>query len=126
MRFCFPERLHSGGSRSQRCNVGGCGREYKTRSQLIRHAAQAHGVALRAGSPRPIMKTRAAIMVHSSLQIRVMRRLCHDLIQPRKAGRNPTWPLNPAVIRQECKFPPTQPSTSQYLLESLPEVSSVR
>ncbi|XP_063873808.1 metastasis-associated protein MTA3-like isoform X4 [Scylla paramamosain] len=96
------ERLHSGGSRSQRCNVGGCGREYKTRSQLIRHAAQAHGVALRAGSPRPIMKTRAAIMVHSSLQIRVMRRLCHDLIQPRKAGRNPTWPLNPAVIRQEC------------------------
>ncbi|XP_050706979.1 metastasis-associated protein MTA3-like isoform X3 [Eriocheir sinensis] len=96
------ERLHSGGSRSQRCNVGGCGREYKTRSQLIRHAAQAHGVALRAGSPRPIMKTRAAIMVHTSLQIRVMRRLCQDLIQPRKACRNPTWPLNPANIRQEC------------------------
>ncbi|KAG0727415.1 Metastasis-associated protein MTA1 [Chionoecetes opilio] len=96
------ERLHSGGSRSQRCNVGGCGREFKTRSQLIRHAAQAHGVALRPGSPRPIMKTRAAIMVHSSLQIRVMRRLCDELIRPRKAGRNPNWPLNPAIIRQEC------------------------
>ncbi|XP_071518143.1 metastasis-associated protein MTA3 isoform X9 [Panulirus ornatus] len=95
------ERLHSGGSRSQRCNVGGCGREYKTRSQLIRHAAQAHGVALRAGSPRPIMKTRAAIMVHTSLPIRVMRRLCEDLIQPRKASRNPTWPVNAANIRQE-------------------------
>ncbi|XP_042205586.1 metastasis-associated protein MTA3-like isoform X4 [Homarus americanus] len=95
------ERLHSGGSRSQRCNVGGCGREYKTRSQLIRHAAQAHGVALRAGSPRPIMKTRAAIMVHTSLPIRVMRRLCEDLIQPRKACRNPTWPVNATNIRQE-------------------------
>ncbi|XP_069940151.1 metastasis-associated protein MTA3 isoform X4 [Cherax quadricarinatus] len=95
------ERLHSGGSRSQRCNVGGCGREYKTRSQLIRHAAQAHGVALRAGSPRPIMKTRAAIMVHTSLPIRVMRRLCEDLIQPRKASRNPTWPVNTTNIRQE-------------------------
>ncbi|XP_037790966.1 metastasis-associated protein MTA3 isoform X1 [Penaeus vannamei] len=94
------ERLHSG-SRSQRCNVGGCGREYKTRSQLIRHAAQAHGVALRAGSPRPIMKTRAAIMVHTSLPIRVMRRLCQDIIQPRKACRNPTWPINAANIRQE-------------------------
>ncbi|XP_066967879.1 metastasis-associated protein MTA3 isoform X2 [Macrobrachium rosenbergii] len=95
------ERLHSGGSRSQRCNVGGCGREYKTRSQLIRHAAQAHGVALRPGSPRPIMKTRAAIMVHTSLPIRVMRRLCQDLILPRKAGRNPNWPINATNIRQE-------------------------
>ncbi|CAL4061293.1 unnamed protein product, partial [Meganyctiphanes norvegica] len=92
----------SGGStRIQRCNIMGCGREYKTRSQLVRHAAQAHGVALRAGSPRPIMKTRAAIMVHTSLQVRIMRRLCQDLIQPRKACRNPTWPINTANIKQE-------------------------
>ncbi|KAK3879218.1 hypothetical protein Pcinc_016211 [Petrolisthes cinctipes] len=95
------ERLHSGGSRSQRCNVGGCGREYKTRSQLVRHAATAHGVALRPGSPRPIMKTRAAIMVHTSIPHRIMRRLCQHIVQPRKAARNPTFPINAANIRQE-------------------------
>ena len=91
-------------SRIQRCNVGGCTREYKTRSQLVRHAAQAHGVALRPGSPRPIMKTRNAFFLHTSLAMRVMRRVCRDLINPRKAARKPTWPINVPNIRQECKL----------------------
>ncbi|MCL4121400.1 UNVERIFIED_CONTAM: hypothetical protein GTU68_048837, partial [Idotea baltica] len=99
------ERMSSGGGigggRVHRCSVGGCSREYKTRSQLMRHAVQTHGITLRPGSPRPIMKTRNAFFLHTSLATRIMRRLCSDIIQPRKVSRNPTWPINPSNIRQE-------------------------
>jgi len=99
------ERLasHMASHRPHRCTITGCGKEFKFKAHLARHCATAHGLAMRSGSPRPIMKTRAAFYLCSTLAARVARRICSQILKPRHATRNPFSPINVIAIKQECK-----------------------
>lgn len=88
--------------RPHRCNIGGCGKEFKLKAHLGRHYATAHGIIVRSGSPRPIMKTRTAFYLCTSLLTKISRRLCRHMIRPRHASRSPFYPINSQAIKQEC------------------------
>lgn len=115
------ERLAPGTTpshRPHRCTVTGCGKEFKLKAHLARHCATAHGLALRAGSPRPVVKTRAAFYLCTTRLTRAARRLCGpQALRPRHAARNPFLPVNLGAIRLECQSklladgtaPPTAP-----------------
>jgi hypothetical protein len=77
--------------------------EFKLKAHLARHYATAHGLAIRSGSPRPIMKTRTAFYLCTTPLTRISRRLCRHLIQPRHASRAPFWPINVPSVKQECR-----------------------
>lgn len=98
------ERLtaHMAAHRPHRCTISGCGKEFKFKAHLARHCITAHGLTIRAGSPRPIMKTRAAFYLCTSLAARVARRICSNLFKQRHSARNPFSPINHAAIKQEC------------------------
>ncbi|XP_069673256.1 metastasis-associated protein MTA3 isoform X3 [Periplaneta americana] len=99
------ERLPSSvaSHRPHRCSLVNCGKEFKLRAHLARHYATAHGLAIRSGSPRPIMKTRTAFYLCTTPLTRISRRLCRHLIQPRHAARAPFWPINVPSVKQECQ-----------------------
>lgn len=73
------------------------------KAQLARHCAAAHGLAVRSGSPRPIVKTRAAFCLQTTLLTRIARRLCKDLLRPRHAARLPFEAINAAAVKTECQ-----------------------
>lgn len=77
--------------------------EFKLKAHLARHYATAHGLAIRSGSPRPIMKTRTAFYLSTTALTRLARRLCRHIMMPRHAARAPFWPINVPAIKQECK-----------------------
>ena len=81
--------------------------EFKLKAHLARHLATAHGLAIRAGSPRPVMKTRAAFCLVTTSLTRISRRLCSDILRPHHAARSPFVPINTAAIKQECKYSKT-------------------
>ncbi|KAE8738842.1 hypothetical protein FOCC_FOCC015674, partial [Frankliniella occidentalis] len=89
--------------RPHRCSIIGCGKEFKLKTQLARHYATVHGLAVRAGSPRPIMKTRTAFYLCTTPLTRISRRLCRALMQTRHATRAPFWAINVPAIKQECQ-----------------------
>ncbi|GFY39150.1 metastasis-associated protein MTA1 [Trichonephila inaurata madagascariensis] len=97
------ERLpsHVASHRPHRCTISGCGKEFKLKAHLARHCATAHGLVIRAGSPRPIMKTRAAFYLQTTALTRKARRYASHLIKPRHAARNPFQPINILAIKQE-------------------------
>lgn len=91
-------------SHAHRCTMSNCGREFKTKSHLIRHCAQAHNIAIQPGSPtRPIMKTRAAFYLHTNEATKVARQICPQLYRPRHFARKPFLPINLSAIKSECK-----------------------
>lgn len=77
--------------------------EFRLKAHLARHLATAHGLVVRSGSPRPVMKTRAAFCLITTPLTRISRRLCKDILNPRRAARSPFIPVNIAAIKQECK-----------------------
>lgn len=79
-------------------------KEFKLKAQLARHYAAAHGVAVRAGSPRPVMKTRAAFYLRTSPLTRLARRLSRALRRPRRVARSPFTPVSIHQVKQDCEF----------------------
>ncbi|XP_064601539.1 metastasis-associated protein MTA3-like isoform X2 [Liolophura sinensis] len=94
--------------RMQKCTIGGCGKEFKLKAHLARHLATAHGLAIRASSPRPVMKTRAAFCLITTPLTRISRRICRDILRPKRAARTPFVAVNVAAIKQECQLRLTQ------------------
>lgn len=92
------------GRQVQRCSIVNCGKEFKLKTHLARHYAQAHGIAIRSGSPRPIMKTRTAFFLQTTLPTKLSRKLCRHLIKPRKAARQPTYAINTQAVKMECEL----------------------
>lgn len=101
----------SGAHRPHRCSIPSCGKEFKLKAHLSRHYASAHGVDLRGaagsgggggGSPRPVMKTRSAFYLRTSLLTRSARRLCAAQLRTRHAARAPHQPVNAAPLRHLC------------------------
>jgi len=92
-----------GSHRPHQCSVASCGKIFKLKAHLARHYAQAHGMVMRAGSPRPIMKTRTAFYLNTTPVTRLARRLCRHLLQARHAARSPFWSVNMPALKQECK-----------------------
>ncbi|XP_017781721.1 PREDICTED: metastasis-associated protein MTA3 isoform X2 [Nicrophorus vespilloides] len=88
--------------RPHRCNIGGCGKEFKLKAHLARHYATAHGIMVRSGSPRPIMKTRTAFYLCTTPLTRISRRLCRHIMRPRHASRAPFFAINIQAVKQEC------------------------
>ncbi|XP_011050863.1 PREDICTED: metastasis-associated protein MTA3 isoform X2 [Acromyrmex echinatior] len=101
-----------GAHRPHRCSIPSCGKEFKLKAHLSRHYASAHGVDLRGtagsggggggGSPRPVMKTRSAFYLRTSLLARAARRLCAAQLRTRHAARAPHQPVNAAPLRHLC------------------------
>lgn len=94
---------HMAAHRPHRCTLPGCGKEFKFKAHLVRHCAQAHGIQLRAGSPRPIVKTRAAFYLHTNQATKIARSVCPHLFRARHSARKPFLPINATTIKQECK-----------------------
>lgn len=92
---------HRPHSPSFKCSIVNCGKEFKLKAHLARHYAQAHGIQIRSGSPRPIMKTRTAFYLHTTLTTRLSRRLCRQIIRSKKAARQPSYAINIAAVKQE-------------------------
>ncbi|XP_055587456.1 metastasis-associated protein MTA1 isoform X2 [Uranotaenia lowii] len=92
---------HRPHSPSFKCSIVNCGKEFKLKAHLARHYAQAHGIQIRSGSPRPIMKTRTAFYLHTTLTTRLSRRLCRHIIKLKKAARQPSYAINTAAVKQE-------------------------
>ncbi|XP_050068350.1 metastasis-associated protein MTA1 [Anopheles maculipalpis] len=92
---------HRPHSPSFKCSIVNCGKEFKLKAHLARHYAQAHGIQIRSGSPRPIMKTRTAFYLHTTLTTRLSRRLCRHIIRSKKAARQPSYAINVASVKQE-------------------------
>lgn len=84
-----------------RCSIVGCGKEFKLKTHLARHYAQAHGIAISSGSPRPIMKTRTAFYLHTNPLTRFARILCRKLIKTKKAARQSSFAINTLLVRHE-------------------------
>lgn len=91
-RYCRPHR----------CNIAGCAKEFKLKAHLGRHYATAHGITVRSGSPRPIMKTRTAFYLLTTPITRLSRRLCRHIMRPRHAARAPFFAINIQAVKQEC------------------------
>jgi metastasis-associated protein MTA len=72
------------------------------KSQLARHCAVSHGIMMRGGSPRPVMKTRTAFYLRTTPLTKVARTVCSHLLHLRHATRSPFWPINSLLIKQEC------------------------
>ncbi|KAF7488412.1 Metastasis-associated protein MTA3 [Sarcoptes scabiei] len=100
--FNRQERLisHLASHRPHKCNITSCGKEFKFKAHLARHCANSHGLAMRSGSPRPIMKTRAAFYYNVVPSLRLARNLCSDVLNLKKAARK-SFPINLAVFKQE-------------------------
>ncbi|CAH2002870.1 unnamed protein product [Acanthoscelides obtectus] len=98
------DRLPGMPHRPHRCNIGGCNKEFKLKAHLGRHYATAHGIVVRSGSPRPVMKTRTAFYLFTTPATRVSRRLCGHIMRPRHAARAPFHPINVQAIKQECSL----------------------
>ncbi|XP_045483223.1 metastasis-associated protein MTA3 [Harmonia axyridis] len=96
------DRISLMGHRPHRCNIGGCGKEFKLKTHLARHYATSHGIMVRSGSPRPIMKTRTAFYLHTTHLTRISRRLCRHIMRPRHAARSPFSPINIQAVKMEC------------------------
>ncbi|XP_053691511.1 metastasis-associated protein MTA1 [Sabethes cyaneus] len=92
---------HRPHSPSFKCSIVNCGKEFKLKVHLARHYAQSHGIQIRSGSPRPIMKTRTAFYLFTSLKTRLSRRLCRHVIRAKKAARQPSYAINTAAVKQE-------------------------
>lgn len=87
-----------------KCSIANCDKEFKVKAHLARHYAQAHGIAIRSGSPRPIMKTRTAFYLQTTGATKLSRRLCRQIIRSKKAARQPSYAINLQAVKQECKF----------------------
>lgn len=86
-----------------KCSIVNCDKEFKVKAHLARHYAQAHGIAIRSGSPRPIMKTRTAFYLHTTGVTKLSRRLCRHIIRPKKAARQPSYAINLQAVKLECE-----------------------
>ncbi|XP_064552650.1 metastasis-associated protein MTA3 isoform X2 [Drosophila montana] len=84
-----------------RCSIVNCGKEFKLKTHLARHYAQAHGIAISSGSPRPIMKTRTAFYLHTNPMTRVARVVCRNIVKPKKAARQSAYAINALLVKQE-------------------------
>lgn len=89
---------------SHKCSIANCDKEFKLKAHLARHYAQAHGIAIRSGSPRPIMKTRTAFYLQTTGVTKLSRRLCRHIIRSKKAARQPSYSINLQAVRLECKY----------------------
>ncbi|XP_067943711.1 metastasis-associated protein MTA3-like [Watersipora subatra] len=106
---CMPgvaryKQLADMGSASCRCSIAGCLKEFRHKASLARHMMVAHGISVRASSPKPIMKTRTAFCLITTSLTRLSRVLCRDILKPRHAARNPTKSINANHIKTECHF----------------------
>ncbi|XP_053679778.1 metastasis-associated protein MTA1 [Anopheles nili] len=104
---------HRPHSPSYKCSIVNCGKEFKLKAHLARHYAQAHGIQIRSGSPRPIMKTRTAFYLHANLKARLSRRLCRHIIRSKKAARQPSYAINIISVKQEFALAETGKSISE-------------
>lgn len=86
------------------CPIANCGKDYQSSADLAKHYAHNHGIAIRSGSPRPIMKTRTAFYLRTNSTTRLSRILCRHLIRSKKAARQPQYAVNLVVVKQECKY----------------------
>lgn len=88
---------------SHKCSIASCDKEFKLKAHLARHYAQAHGIAIRSGSPRPIMKTRTAFYLQTTGVTKLSRKLCRHIIRSKKAARQPSYSINLQAVKLECK-----------------------
>nr|XP_039248085.1 metastasis-associated protein MTA3-like isoform X1 [Styela clava] len=86
-----------------------------------------HGSNMRGGSQRISLKTKQAFFLCATKLTRVARRLCSDILGPRRYSRRPFHPINIAAIKAECqlRFPNTSPEQLVFTPKKWPPLSTV-
>jgi metastasis-associated protein MTA len=97
----------------QRCTLPGCGKEFRTKAQLVRHLTDTHGFMVPAhatGTDSPVLsvsgsavKTRAAFCLVTTPLTRLSRQLCKNVLNVHRSARRPFHSINIAAIKQECQ-----------------------
>ncbi|CAG0879492.1 unnamed protein product [Cyprideis torosa] len=83
------------------CPVAACGKDFRLKAHLIRHCAMLHSLDLRAGSPRPIMKTRNAFFMKAPIAAKVVRKVCPKLLRLRHLSRSPFTSIDMQALKNE-------------------------
>lgn len=93
-----------------------CGKDYKLKTHLVKHFAQAHGFGIRSNSPRPIMKTRSAFYLQTTLTTKLSRKLCRSVIKSKKAARQPSYAISLNSVKAECELALFAGSSNLWIL----------
>uniref|UniRef100_A0A8C4LK10 Metastasis associated 1 family member 2 n=1 Tax=Equus asinus asinus TaxID=83772 RepID=A0A8C4LK10_EQUAS len=72
----------------------------KTPTQL---EGAARGTTVRTHGGQLLAKNRQTFLLQTTKLTRLARRMCRDLLQPRRAARRPYAPINANAIKAECK-----------------------
>lgn len=87
-----------------RCTNAPCSKlDFKSKAHFMQHLANVHGIAMRPGSPSPVMKTRAAFCLITTPLTRISRQICKGILDIHRSARRPFQPINIALIKQECQ-----------------------
>ncbi|KAG7484961.1 hypothetical protein MATL_G00055710 [Megalops atlanticus] len=81
-----------------RANSDGVSRGHVTRQE----AQGASPFASAAGRAKLLAKNRQTFILQTDRLSRLARRLCHDVLQPRRAARRPYAPVNANAVKAEC------------------------
>lgn len=78
--------------------------EPHSRSHLSRPEAQSLSpYTTSANRAKLLAKNRQTFLLQTTKLTRLARRMCRDLLQPRRAARRPYAPINANAIKAECK-----------------------
>ncbi|XP_064207786.1 metastasis-associated protein MTA2-like [Anguilla rostrata] len=76
--------------------------------------------AISAGRAKLLAKNRQTFILQTTKLSRVARRVCHDVLQPRRAARRPYVPINSTAVKAECMIRLSKPSKAPVKARASP------
>ncbi|KAG9338191.1 hypothetical protein JZ751_026941 [Albula glossodonta] len=73
-----------------------------------------------AGRAKLLAKNRQTFILQTTKLSRVARRVCHDVLQPRRAARRPYVPINSNAVKAECMIRLSKPSKAPVKAKTSP------
>uniref|UniRef100_A0A8C9SQY0 Metastasis associated 1 family member 2 n=1 Tax=Scleropages formosus TaxID=113540 RepID=A0A8C9SQY0_SCLFO len=84
-------------------HLEGISRDAASRGHLTRQEVQDMSpFANTAGRAKLLAKNRQTFILQTTKLTRIARRICHDILQPRRAARRPYAPINAIAVKAEC------------------------
>ncbi|KAJ8266156.1 hypothetical protein GJAV_G00126590 [Gymnothorax javanicus] len=95
--------------------------EVVTRGQMTRQEVQDMSpFASSASRAKLLAKNRQTFILQTTKLSRVARRVCRDVLQPRRAARRPYVPINSTAVKAECMVRLAKPTAAPVKVRALP------